>query len=252
MTTGVGDGDRRRGHALRRSPVNVAAEGAGDRRRARRRRRTGPRRRPPTTPTAEGQSTDERDAAAAADRACGRDRRPGAGARGRTLTGAGRPLDGGVAGRGLGAMPRRVAIGADCRTPPPSGSPERVGARPDACRSVAVRCTLARSRVPAWSRARSRRDASAGPRSTDRTRRDSAGPGPPGSTGPVRRRPAAAQVARRAAPGRPAFGVGPDRARHAVAAGRTRGPAPPTHADGPARRASACRTCAATSARTST
>src|SRR6187455_576757 len=44
------------------------------------------------------------------------ERRPGAGARGRTGAGAGRPLEGGRGLTWVGRVSRRFAIGRDCRT----------------------------------------------------------------------------------------------------------------------------------------
>ena len=76
------------------------------------------------------------------------DRRLCDGARGRALTGVGRPPDGGRGRTWFGRVPRRVAIAGDCRMPPPVGPLRgRHGLSGCECRSGTVRCTLARSRV---------------------------------------------------------------------------------------------------------
>ena len=71
--------------------------------------------------------------------------RPGCGARGRTLTGAGRPLDGGRGRTCVGRGPRRVVIATIVTRAAARGAGPVRTASPMRHRSVAVRCTLARS-----------------------------------------------------------------------------------------------------------
>ena len=202
------------------------------------------------------------------------DSRPGAGARGRTFTGAGRPLDGGRGRTCVGRDPRRLVIGRivarrSQRSIPMtdgrrlvrvsvsvserggalySGAVARaVGARrrqeyecrpathgPDAYQVAIDRVSRRAPRTPVRRRARWQR------RRRDRRR---SGGGSGGGRGP------AAAAAHRRAPG---VRRGAHRAGHAVAPGRTQRRAPCRPCRWARASASACRTCGATSARTST
>ena len=169
---------------------------------------------------------DQRQAAVALDRPM--DGEPGrAGARGLTLTGAGRPVDGGRGRTCVCRGSRRVVIGgivARRRKQGPRACVLSVG-------DGVVRCTLARSRV--------RFDARATGRERSACELAIRGPGrqPSGPTG------------------RPAFGVGPIArvSPSPLTAPAGREPVGAGARDGrDADRASACRTCGGTSARTST